>query len=130
MLECMIVGDSIGVGISHIRKDCVSTAVGGINSWQANQYKENSSIRAKTVIISLGSNDHAGVKTEKELRKLRANTIADRVYWILPAIKPEIREIVIRVADDWKDTVLPITQTTDTVHPTRKNYVELATEAK
>jgi len=130
MLECMIVGDSIGVGISHIRKDCVSTAVGGINSWQANQYKENSSIRAKTVIISLGSNDHAGVNTEKELRKLRANTIADRVYWILPAIKPEIREIVIRVADDWKDTVLPITQTTDTVHPTRKNYVELATEAK
>ena len=130
MLECMIVGDSIGVGISHIRKDCVSTAVGGINSWQANQYKENSSIRAKTVIISLGSNDHAGVKTEKELRKLRANTIADRVYWILPAIKPEIREIVIRVADDWKDTVLPITQTTDKVHPTRKNYVELATEAK
>ena len=130
MLECMIVGDSIGVGIAHIRKDCVSTAVGGINSWQANQYKENSSIRAKTVIISLGSNDHAGVKTEKELRKLRANTIADRVYWILPAIKPEIREIVIRVADDWKDTVLPITQTTDKVHPTRKNYVELATEAK
>ena len=130
MLECMIVGDSIGVGIAQIRKDCVSTAVGGINSWQANQYKENSSIRAKTVIISLGSNDHAGVKTEKELRKLRANTIADRVYWILPAIKPEIREIVIRVADDWKDTVLPITQTTDKVHPTRKNYVELATEAK
>ena len=130
MLECMIVGDSIGVGIAQIRKDCVSTAVGGINSWQANQYKENSSIRAKTVIISLGSNDHAGVKTEKELRKLRANTIADRVYWILPAIKPEIREIVIRVADDWKDTVLPITQTTDNVHPTRKNYVELATEAK
>ena len=126
----MIVGDSIGVGIAQIRKDCVSTAVGGINSWQANQYKENSSIRAKTVIISLGSNDHAGVKTEKELRKLRANTIADRVYWILPAIKPEIREIVIRVADDWKDTVLPITQTTDKVHPTRKNYVELATEAK
>ena len=126
----MIIGDSIGVGVSHVRKECVSTAVGGINSWQANQYNSNKKVVAKTVIISLGSNDHKGVKTEAELRKLRANTTADRVYWILPAIKPDIQEIVRTVAADWKDIVLPISETTDKVHPTMRSYKEIGTNAK
>lgn len=126
----MIVGDSIGVGVSHVRKECVSTAVGGINSWQANQYNSNKKVVAKTVIISLGSNDHKGVKTEAELRKLRANTTADRVYWILPAIKPDIQEIVRTIAADWKDIVLPISETTDKVHPTMRSYKEIGINAK
>ena len=126
----MIVGDSIGVGVSHVRKECVSTAVGGINSWQANQYNSNKKVVAKTVIISLGSNDHKGVKTEAELRKLRANTTADRVYWILPAIKPDIQEIVRTVAADWKDIVLPISETTDKVHPTMRSYKKIGANAK
>ena len=126
----MIVGDSIGVGVSHVRKECVSTAVGGINSWQANQYNSNKKVVAKTVIISLGSNDHKGVKTEAELRKLRANTTADRVYWILPAIKPDIQEIVRTIAADWKDIVLPISETTDKVHPTMWSYREIGANAK
>ena len=126
----MIVGDSIGVGVSHVRKECVSTAVGGINSWQANQYNSNKKVVAKTVIISLGSNDHKGVKTEEELRKLRANTTADRVYWILPAIKPDIQEIVRTIAADWKDIVLPISETTDKVHPTMRSYKEIGANAK
>ena len=130
MIECMIIGDSIGVGVSHVRKDCSSTAVGGINSWQANQYNSNKKVVAKTVIISLGSNDHKGVKTEAELRKLRANTTADRVYWILPAIKPDIQEIVRTVAADWKDIVLPISETTDKVHPTMRSYQEIGANAK
>ena len=130
MIECMIIGDSIGVGVSHVRKECVSTAVGGINSWQANQYNSNKKVVAKTVIISLGSNDHKGVKTEAELRKLRANTTADRVYWILPAIKSDIQEIVRTVAADWKDIVLPISETTDKVHPTMRSYKEIGANAK
>ena len=130
MIECMIVGDSIGVGVSHVRKECVSTAVGGINSWQANQYNSNKKVVAKTVIISLGSNDHKGVRTEAELRKLRANTTADRVYWILPAIKPDIQEIVRTIAADWKDIVLPISETTDKVHPTMRSYKEIGGNAK
>ena len=126
----MIIGDSIGVGVSHVRKECVSTAVGGINSWQANQYNSNKKVVAKTVIISLGSNDHKGVKTEAELRKLRTNTTADRVYWILPAIKPDIQEIVRTIAADWKDMVLPISETTDKVHPTMRSYREIGGNAK
>ena len=70
------------------------------------------------------------MKTEAELRKLRANTTADRVYWILPAIKPEIQEIVRTVAADWKDIVLPISETSDKVHPSLKTYKEIGANAK
>ena len=33
MLECLIIGDSIGYGLSMARPDCVQIAVSGINSW-------------------------------------------------------------------------------------------------
>jgi hypothetical protein len=70
------------------------------------------------------------VKTEAELRKLRANTTADRVYWILPAIKPDIQQIIRIIAADWKDIVLPISETSDKVHPTMKSYKEIGRNAK
>jgi hypothetical protein len=59
----MIIGDSIAVGTAAARPDCVSYSRGGWNSWQWNRdYLNVSSTRPyKTVIISLGANDHAGV---------------------------------------------------------------------
>ena len=37
MLECLIIGDSIAVGTAMARKECVSYARGGWNSWQWNK---------------------------------------------------------------------------------------------
>jgi lysophospholipase L1-like esterase len=88
-------------------------------------------LNAKTVIISLGSNDHKYVKTESELRSIRELTKADRVYWVLPAIKPDIQEIVKKVAAEHGDTVLPITRLQkDGVHPSWAGYKELADKTK
>jgi len=69
----MIIGDSIAVGTAMARPECVSYSKGGWNSWQWNKdyLAKASSQSAKTVIISLGANDHKGVKTEAELRKMR-----------------------------------------------------------
>jgi lysophospholipase L1-like esterase len=88
-------------------------------------------LQAKTVIISLGSNDHKYVKTEAELQTIRQLTKADRVYWILPAIKPDIQAIVKRVAAQYGDTVLPITSLQpDGIHPSWAGYKKLANDAK
>jgi lysophospholipase L1-like esterase len=94
---------------------------------------------AKTVIISLGSNDHKGVKTEKELETIRALTKADRVYWILPhgnhpksniSIE-DIQTIVKKVAEKNGDIVLPITRVQkDNIHPSWAGYKELAEKTK
>jgi lysophospholipase L1-like esterase len=86
---------------------------------------------ARHVIISLGSNDHKGVKTESELQTIRQLTKADRVYWILPAIKPDIQDIVRRVAAQYGDTVLPMTRLQkDGVHPSWAGYKKIAEETK
>ena len=132
MLECLIVGDSIAVGTANVRQECVSYSKGGINSWQwVNKNVSKLPLQAKTVIISLGSNDHKGVKTEQELRTIREMTKADRVFWIMPAIKPDIQAIVKRVAEENGDTILPITRLqTDGVHPSWAGYKELANKTK
>ena len=132
MLECMIVGDSIAVGVSQVRTECVSYSKGGINSHQwLNTYVGKTPLVAKHVIISLGSNDHKYIKTRKELETIRALTKADRVYWVLPAIKPDIQEDVHAVAAYYGDVVLPITRLQkDGIHPSWAGYKQLAEKTK
>jgi len=122
----MIIGDSIAVGTAQARPECVSYARGGWNSWQWNKEYLTKDLSARTVIISLGSNDHKGVKTKSELLKLRKNIEADRVYWIMPAIKPHIQEIVEEVAHMNGDWIIKIPHlSSDGVHPTGKGYKKI-----
>ena len=132
MLECLIVGDSIAVGTHQFKQECAMYAKGGINTKQwLDKNVQNLPMQAKTVIISLGSNDHKYVKTESDLRTIRQLTKADRVYWILPAIKPDIQEIVRKVAGENGDTVLPIESLQpDGIHPSWSGYKQIVSEAK
>jgi lysophospholipase L1-like esterase len=135
MIDCLIIGDSIAVGTAQFRPDCVAVAEGGINSRQwRRQYLEGDKGAlplADTLIISLGSNDHKGVKTKEEIVKIRTAVSAKRVYWILPAVKPEVQAIVREVAAGFGDTVLPITRLQpDGIHPSWDGYKELGAQAK
>jgi lysophospholipase L1-like esterase len=140
MLDCLIVGDSIAVGVANVRTECVSYSTGGINSKQwVNKNIGKTPLIAKHVIISLGSNDHKYVKTLDELRTVRELTKADRVYWVLPAgnhpksnVKIEdIQATVKQVAKENGDVVLPITRLqTDGIHPSWAGYKELAEQTK
>ena len=132
MIDCLILGDSIAVGTHMARPQCVAYAKVGWNTRQWNRDYLKNDLSAKTVIISLGSNDHKGVRTKAELQRIRekAGTTA-RVFWILPAIKPEIQAIVIGMAEEYGDTVLPITRLQkDGVHPSWVGYKELAEKTK
>lgn len=137
MLECMIIGDSIAVGTAMARPECVSYAKGGWNSWQWNKdYLDKASNQtAKTVIISLGANDHKGVKTEKELRKMREAIKGQRVFWISPGAerKPVPQDAIERIAKEYGDTVLPRPMShmsSDGVHPTGRGYKLLAEQTR
>jgi lysophospholipase L1-like esterase len=124
----LILGDSIAVGTHQARPECVAYAKGGWNTWQWNRDYLKNDLTAKAVIISLGSNDHKGVKTKAELQRIREKVGATaRVFWILPAIKPEIQAIVRGMAEEYGDTVLPITRLQkDGIHPSWAGYKQLA----
>jgi hypothetical protein len=135
MIECLILGDSIAVGTHQFRPECVAYARGGINSWQwRKNYLERdqgNNLVAETIIISLGSNDHKGVKTLEEISRIRLAVKAKRVFWILPAIKPEIQVMIKEVALEFGDTVIPITRLqSDGIHPSWAGYKDISKATK
>ena len=138
MLECLIVGDSIAVGTQMFAPECTLQGKGGINSWQFNKMYPGS-FYADTLIISLGSNDHKGVKTYDELFEMRQRVGAKNVFWILPAgnLKAggvpieKIQQIVKEIAQYYGDVVLPITKLQpDGIHPSWAGYKDIVKEVK
>jgi lysophospholipase L1-like esterase len=136
MLECLILGDSLAVGIGQIRKECVTHAKSGINSHDyVNRHVLyiKGDTNAKSVIISLGSNDLININTFEELDTLRQLVKAEKVYWILPNIKETKRRAVWEVAkkhNDWIIDARGSERSPDTVHPTYKGYKDIAEKTK
>jgi lysophospholipase L1-like esterase len=136
VLECLILGDSLAVGVGQVRKECVTHAVRGINSYNyVNRHVLNTkgNTHAKTVIISLGSNDTKNINTYEELDTLRQLVQADRVYWLLPNIKETKRRAVWDVARKYNDWVIDARgydRSPDAVHPTYKGYKDIAKDTK
>jgi len=136
MLDCMIIGDSIAVGVSQVRTECVSHSIGGYNTWQWNKKFGKTDLTASTMIISLGTNDHQGVHTFKELSIMRSRVTADRVFWILPPCndkfcKPNVNEIIEIIARSRGDTIIKTDRLQkDAIHPSWAGYKELANQSK
>ena len=130
MIDCLILGDSIAVGTHMARPECVAYATSGINTTQFNK-KYPQPFNGKVVVISLGSNDHKYIKTQKELFKLRERVQAETVYWILPAGNSKTSEIPIvriqehveSIAEMYGDWIVRIPYlSNDGIHPTTKGY--------
>jgi lysophospholipase L1-like esterase len=134
MLECLIIGDSIAVGIHQARPECVAYAKVGLNTQQWNRDYLKNNLSAKSVIISLGANDHAGVRTKAEFQRIREKVGTDaRVFWILPAIKPEIQALVQQMATEYGDTVISRPKgnmSADGIHPTGRGYKILGDQTR
>ena len=135
MIDCIVLGDSIAVGTHQYRHECVAYARGGINTKQWNDKFGDRNLTAGTVIISLGSNDHKYVKTDKELLAMRAKIKASKVFWILPhgnlkagGVDIEVIQIIVKdIAAQYGDVVLPITRIqTDNIHPSTAGYKNIA----
>ena len=138
MFDCLILGDSIAVGTHQFAKQCELVGKGGINTWQFNKMY-NQSFYAETVIISLGSNDHKGVKTYDELFEMRQRVGAKNVFWVLPAGNlpaggvpiEKIQTIVKELAAYYGDTVLPIRGLQpDGIHPSWAGYKDIVERTK
>jgi len=137
MLECLILGDSIGRGISSVMRDCVQVTEIGISTdawykkYHARPLLDMESYRF--VVISLGSNDLDD--SGANMRRIRKKITAGRVIWVLPSelVRGKQRAVVNSVAADFGDFVLSITDRVgaDKVHPpTVQAYEQIAKTLK
>lgn len=139
MLECLILGDSIAVGTHQFMQECKTYSQGGLNSHQWNKKFLGNNLKAETVIISLGTNDHQYINTPAELNRLREQVKGKNVYWVLPmgnnpksgVSLEEIQEIVLRIANENGDTIISTKRTQkDGIHPSWAGYKELVNSVK
>ncbi|NBX50549.1 SGNH/GDSL hydrolase family protein [bacterium] len=136
MLECLIIGDSIAVGTKMFApKECVSYSKGGFNTWQWNKRWGNVKLEAGKVIISLGTNDHKGVNTYKELNKVRHRIRSMNVVWVMPPCnkgfcKPKVNAVVQQIAAEHQDTVIKTEFVQpDHIHPSWRGYKDIVKKA-
>ena len=131
MLDCLILGDSIAVGIAQHRPECVAYATVGINSRKFVDNHIAGDLNANTVVISLGANDSKNIKTLKELFALRQVIGSKHVVWVLPANNKNAAEAVSIVADKFEDKAVQISELSkDRVHPTAREYKSIAERTK
>lgn len=128
MLECLILGDSIAIGIHQYKEECALIAKSGINS-RTFIKKVPNDLDTELVIISIGANDHESSQYE-HLKSLRQKLSAKRVIWILPNNDYMARAIGSMVAQEFDDYIIDlksgINMSPDSVHPTGTGYKELS----
>jgi lysophospholipase L1-like esterase len=139
MLECLIIGDSIAVGTQQFYPECHLLGKGGINTWQWNRMYPVVHETSKIAVISLGTNDHAGVHTRSELQAARKKIVSERVFWILPYGNlaasrvpiTEIQQIVQEIAAEHGDRVISINGIQrDGIHPSWTGYRRIVEQVK
>lgn len=131
MIHCLVLGDSIAVGVGMARPDCETVAKVGITS-KAYVQTMLEPADTQTMIVSLGANDDASVDTEENLRELRRTVRAQSVVWLLPGLKDPQRAIIRQVAASYGDRVIDTKPQAgpDHLHPTGAGYRYIAEETE
>jgi hypothetical protein len=125
-LKCLVVGDSLGVGIGQYLPECETHATVGISAARLDD--SFSPPAAELTIISLGSNP--GPETQAHLLHLREE-VQGPAIWIIPA--DQNRAVVMSVSSDFHDSTLDARSVgagPGHIHPAASGYKELAARIK
>jgi lysophospholipase L1-like esterase len=127
LLPCLVIGDSIAVGVGQQLPECRTEARKGITSHQF-MAETRPDKRADRIVISLGANDDAAARTLDNLTELRRSVQASVVYWLIPAASQRVRAAVRTVAGRYGDRIIDTAPFAgqDGLHPTGSGYRKLA----
>lgn len=125
--ECLVIGDSIAVGLAQARPECSASARSGISSGTYSLELLRPA-RARTVVISLGVNDDPAADTVANLRVVRGAVDGGEVIWLLPGIRERARAAIRTVAREFGDRTLDTRSEAgrDHLHPTGAGYEVIA----
>lgn len=123
--DCLVLGDSLAVGISRGLPGCVAQVKVGRTTSQNIAVAPSQSFQL--IVISTGSNDKDRVSLE-ELRVLRKRIQARSVVWVIPSPQFRAAAYVSLVAREFGDLVQPVDSVLgpDNVHPTPTGYRRLS----
>jgi lysophospholipase L1-like esterase len=126
VIPCLLIGDSIALGIGLMLPECRTEARVGITS---RQFVDRllSPREADRVVISLGVNDGLSRYTIPNLRRVRESVHGGDVYWLLPAHHHHARAAIEAVAARYGDRLIDCAPEVgrDGLHPTTAGYRRL-----
>lgn len=127
MIECLVLGDSIAVGVAQHLPECQVIAKVGLTSSQV--LASVKAVSNDVTIISVGSNDPRNPELLRNIRALRAKINAKYVIWLLP-YDGGASDAVSYVAGSNRDYMINLNNfaSGDGVHP--KNYKSVAMEIR
>jgi hypothetical protein len=121
-MTCLIVGDSIAVGLAGVVKGCYVAAWVGATSSQILAWMPVG-VQVNFAYISSGTNDAWNSFTlATNLAATRANITAKKVVWIVP-VDPTVAEIVRQAGLSTDDRHVAFVPGPDNIHP--RNYWEV-----
>lgn len=131
MFECLILGDSIGVGtatalVARHAIHCDVMAVERVRAGQILGWRKPAK-RYRTSILAIGSNDLPGTRLVGDLVKIRASITTRRAIWLLPysrEMAPLVNSVAVAFGDESID--LKRFATSDQIHPHRYDDVARA----
>ena len=137
MLECLILGDNIGIGLSMVRPACVQMTASGTNSF--NWYKDFNkrpgyyATMYQYVVISIGIYDHDGIDTEQNIMDIRSKITSEKVIWLMPSPVKRKKQYdfimkYVKECGDIPIDVYPYTGIDDIHPPTLNDYKKLSNE--
>jgi lysophospholipase L1-like esterase len=130
-MPCLVIVDSIAVGVGQYLLECRTEARVGITSQQF-VHELLAPQDADKVVISLGVNDGLSPPTVSNLRRVRETLRGRAVYWLLPANHDHTRAVIRSVASRFGDRVIDCTPEAgpDGLHPTGAGYRMLGAQIR
>ena len=111
-MTCIVIGDSIAVGIQAQMPKCEARAVKGMSApgWDI---RFPDPVTRDMVVISLGSNPAPG--TSSALRRVRKRIHAQRIVWVVPVYANA--PAVLKEAHRHADRIVWFSAGQDGIHP-------------
>jgi hypothetical protein len=129
MFECLILGDSTGVGAAQAinarySRQCDVEAAERASTSDILAWRKPAKVYG-TAIFAMGSNDMPGPVLARKLAQIRLTVATRRVIWLLPYARPQAL-MVNSVAVSFGDQSLDLARfgSRDNVHPAR--YTDVA----